>query len=98
MHDCVYNSVPQITIYFFNSEDISQNEKAKAFFFLVFNDFVFLVNAPLINFSKSNKYLVTMLQLHYHDHFLAFRWLQCLRWMIPPMVVHPEKIDFRRFV
>ncbi len=21
-----------------------------------------------------------------------------LRWMIPPMVVHPEKIDFRRFV
>ena len=73
VHDCVYNSVPQITIYFFNSEDISQNEKAKAFFFLVFNDFVFLVNAPLINFSKSNKYLVTMLQLHYHDHFLAFR-------------------------
>ncbi len=23
---------------------------------------------------------------------------QILRWMIPPMVVHPEKIDFRRFV
>ncbi len=21
-----------------------------------------------------------------------------LRWMIPPMVVHPEKIDFHRFV
>ncbi len=21
-----------------------------------------------------------------------------LRWMIPPMVVHPEKIDFRRFL
>ncbi len=21
-----------------------------------------------------------------------------LRWMIPPIVVHPEKIDFRRFV
>ncbi len=21
-----------------------------------------------------------------------------LRWIIPPMVVHPEKIDFRRFV
>ncbi len=24
--------------------------------------------------------------------------LMDLRWMIPPMVVHPEKIDFRRFV
>ena len=21
-----------------------------------------------------------------------------LRWMIPPMVVYPEKIDFRRFI
>ncbi len=25
-------------------------------------------------------------------------FLLLLRWMIPPMVVHPEKIDFRRFV
>ena len=24
--------------------------------------------------------------------------IDCLRWMIPSMVVHPEKIDFRRFV
>ncbi len=24
--------------------------------------------------------------------------LKALRWMIPPMVVHPEKTDFRRFV
>ncbi len=24
--------------------------------------------------------------------------IKYLRWMIPPMVVHPEKIDFRRFV
>ncbi len=25
-------------------------------------------------------------------------FLSLLRWRIPPMVVHPEKIDFRRFV
>ncbi len=32
----------------------------------------------------------------------VLRWMNLcllsLRWMIPPMVVHPEKIDFRRFV
>ncbi len=27
-----------------------------------------------------------------------FGKMNFLRWMIPPMVVHPEKIDFRRFV
>ncbi len=30
--------------------------------------------------------------------FLAGSMLMTLRWMIPPMVVHPEKIDLRRFV
>ncbi len=28
----------------------------------------------------------------------SIAYFNCLRWMIPPMVVHPEKIDFRRFV
>ncbi len=29
---------------------------------------------------------------------LLMTLISLLRWMIPPMVVHPEKIDFRRFV
>ncbi len=29
---------------------------------------------------------------------IFFQTEVALRWMIPPMVVHPEKIDFRRFV
>ncbi len=30
--------------------------------------------------------------------YLYTRSMVCLRWMISPMVVHPEQIDFRRFV
>ncbi len=32
------------------------------------------------------------------DFDFALFVMAALRWMIPPMVVHPEKIDFRRFV
>ncbi len=42
----------------------------------------------------------TLLQ-YFPNALLYTVWLDsitALRWMIPPMVVHPEKIDFRRFV
>ncbi len=32
------------------------------------------------------------------DKGAYYKIVTYLRWMIPPMVVHPEKIDFRRFV
>ena len=44
--------------------------------------------------SEHNGCLQTFLALwKAFGHLLWF-----LRWIIPPMVVHPEKIDFRRFV
>ncbi len=44
-----------------------------------------LLRAKLTNVYGSFETIFDLILLH-------------LRWMIPPMVVHPEKIDFRRFV
>ncbi len=40
--------------------------------------------------GKSNGYL-----RHFSINFVTVIYL---RWMIPPMVVHPEKTDFHHFV
>ncbi len=41
--------------------------------------------------SIQMSFVVHVTQINRDDH-------HDLRWIIPPMVVHPEKIDFRRFV
>ncbi len=43
-------------------------------------------DSPKINF---------VIQGAKYQNYTPKTWL---RWMIPPMVAHPEKIDFRRFV
>ncbi len=59
-------------------------------------------NSSILNFHTFichiafiNKQTDKQKQKHSINILLLF---SALRWMIPPMVVHPEKIDFRRFV
>ena len=52
--------------------------------------------------EKESLFRVYLLNASDHTHnvtsWIWSRLLSYLRWMIPPMVVDPEKIDFRHFV
>ncbi len=55
------------------------------------------VQSIIIRAKKKKKTNRLTVQTRITDRSRNFRYTG-LRWMIPPMVVHPEKIDFRRFV
>ena len=59
------------------------------------NNDMYLSNDPLVLYKSP--FYPTFSNLHAQMTLLVIFFFN-LRWMIPPVVVHSEKIDFRRFV
>ncbi len=59
-----------------------------------------MIHADLTTIFREFYYLIVQQKLNSqtHENNNKMFWYMRLSWMIPPMVVHPEKIDFRRFV